>query len=383
MILAVADDISGAAEIAAAGRTFGLTAQVRMKAAGNESADLVVVDTDSRYKSGDPARDIKQALACDSNSVEWYYKKVDSVLRGNVSAELYAMMKILNTNRTILAPANPSKARVISDGQYLIDGQPLHETDFAKDPDYPVKSSNVVELLNAPRDCPVNLRTWKTYNSHEHGIIVAEAQNVNDLTQWAERLDKHTLAAGGSDFFKAILEKKLSTKEIPSNVGISAVSGKKLFVCGSSSDCSKKAVTQAGDLGIPICPMPDILFQKSDVDDTLIQKWADDVLGALSESDCVIIAILQPVARDSRLAENMRMKTAALVQRVLDTAEVHELLIEGGATAEAVLRALQYEMFDVLAEYAPGVVQMRTSGSQEQYVTIKPGSYPWPERIWM
>ena len=77
------------------------------------------------------------------------------------------------------------------------------------------------------------------------------------------------------------------------------------------------------------------------------------------------------------------MKTAALVRTILDTAEISELFIEGGATAEAVLGALQYETFDVLAEYAPGVVQMRAVGQKEHYITIKPGSYPWPEGIWM
>ena len=383
MILAVADDISGAAEIAAAGRTFGLTAQVRMKTHGGASSELVVIDTDSRYRTGDPAGDISQALAYDGSSVEWYYKKVDSVLRGNVFLEINVMMKILNKNRAVLAPANPSKARVISNGQYFIDGRPLHETDFANDPDYPVKSSNVVELLKAPQDFPVHLRTWKTYNSLEEGIIVAEAQNSNDLTQWAGLLDEHTLAAGGSDFFRAILENKMPAKKVPCYVNISAVSGKKLFVCGSSSDNSKKAVAQAGDSGIPVCPMPDALFQEFSLDDTLIRKWAENVLDALSQSDRVITAIPQLTVRDSRLAKNLLMKTAALVRMVLGAAEIHELFIEGGATAEAVLRRLRYKRFDVLAEYAPGVVQMRAPGQKKLYVTIKPGSYPWPNNIWM
>ena len=126
MILVVADDISGAAEIAATGRTFGLTVQLQMKPAAGSSAELVVIDTDTRYKSIDPRRDIENALInYDTTLVEWYYKKVDSVLRGNISTELCAMMQILKKNRTILAPANPTKARVISDGQYFIDGRPL------------------------------------------------------------------------------------------------------------------------------------------------------------------------------------------------------------------------------------------------------------------
>jgi uncharacterized protein YgbK (DUF1537 family) len=383
MILAVADDITGAAEIAAVGRTFGLTAQLQIKIARSTSHDLVVVDTDTRYRSSESVSDIEQALAsCDKSSVEWYYKKVDSVLRGNVAQELCAMMHILHKNRAILAPANPTKARVISNGQYFINGQPLEKTDFANDPEYPAKSSSIVELLNVPRDCPLHIRTYKTYNSSENGIIIAEAESMNDLVRWSEHMDEHTLAAGGSDFFSAMLEKKLPSSKASSEINVAAISGKKLFVCGSTSQTSRKAVAQAGDLGIPVCPMPDILFKNTPADDTLIGKWVDDVLDALSKSGRVITAILQPVVRDSKLAQNLRMKTATLVRMILNMEKITELFIEGGATAEAVLHELQWDTFNVTAEYAPGVVQMCVLGKPDNYVTIKPGSYPWPDRIW-
>jgi len=404
MILAVADDITGAAEIAAVGRTFGLTAQIQIKVASNTASDLVVVDTDTRYRRGDPARDIKQALAdCDRTSVEWYYKKVDSVLRGNVAEELYVMMQTLQKNRTILAPGNPTKARVISNGQYFINGQPLHETDFANDPEYPAVSSKVSELLNVPPGCSLHVRTCETYNGNENGIIVAEAESMNDLVRWSEHVDVHTLAAGGSDFFSAMLEKKLPSSRVPLETEIAAVSGKKLFVCGSTSQTSRKAVVQAGDLGIPVCPMPDTLFKNTlhsmanaTADDTLIRQWADRILQALSISGRVIIAILQPVVQASpkgwtgskpppaaKLAQNLRITMAAVVQKVFSSAKINELFIDGGATAEAVLRALQWGTFDVTGQYAPGVVQMRVSEGSDNYVTIKPGSYLWPNRIWI
>lgn len=417
MILVVADDISGAAEIAAVGQMFDLTAQIQTKVARSTSPDttlrstsLMVIDTDTRYRMGDPVRYIEEALAdYDRVSVEWHYKKVDSVLRGNVAEELCAMMKILQKDRTILAPANPSKARVISNGQYFINGQLLHETDFANDPDYPAISSNVVKLLNVPQGCPLQVRTWKTYNDYEQGIIVAEAESMNDLVRWSEHVDEHTLAAGGSDFFRAMLEKKLPSSRAPSGSDIAAVSGKKLFVCGSASDSSRKAVAQAGDLGIPVCPMPDTLFDDTPANDALLRQWADCVLEALSASDRAIIAILQPVVRASptrakprtgssqpsagwtgskpppaaKLAKSLRMKTTALVQMIVSKTTIHELFIEGGATAEAVLRELNWQRFDVIGQYAPGVVQMRVAAQPEHYVTIKPGSYPWPKRIWI
>ena len=396
MILVVADDISGAAEIAAVGRIFGLRAQVQIKAAKSTSSDttlrssaslrstsLLVVDTDTRYAMGDPARDIKEALAkFDMARIEWHYKKVDSVLRGNVAEELCAMMQILQKDRAILAPANPTKARIISNGQYFINGRPLHETDFANDPEFPATSSMVADLLNVPQGCPLQVRTWRTYNNSERGIIVAEAESMNDLYRWSEYLDEHTLAAGGSDFFKAVLEKRFPSNRVLSKPEVAVVPGKKLFVCGSASDSSRKAVAGAHDLGMPVCPMPDALFDDTAAKDTLLKEWADCVLEALSKSGLAIIAILQPVVRNSKLAQNLRIKTAALVKMVVGRTTIHELLIEGGATAEAVLRELQWQRLDVIGQYAPGVVRMRAVELSKQFVTIKPGSYPWPKRIW-
>ena len=128
--------------------------------------------------------------------------------------------------------------------------------------------------------------------------------------------------------------------------------------------------------------MPDDLFNAAAADDALLRQWTDGVLEALSASDRVVIAVLQPVVNDSKLAENLRTTIAAMVQRIVSSARIHELFIDGGATAGAVLHALQCRTLEVLGQYAPGVVQMRIAGQSERYVTIKPGSYPWPNRIW-
>jgi uncharacterized protein YgbK (DUF1537 family) len=96
-----------------------------------------------------------------------------------------------------------------------------------------------------------------------------------------------------------------------------------------------------------------LIFKDTLADDTLFRQWADGVLEALSTSDRVIIAILQPVVHDSELAQNLRITIATVVQRVVSSAKIHELFIEGGATAEAVLRTPQWETLDVLAEYGP------------------------------
>jgi len=73
-----------------------------------------------------------------------------------------------------------------------------------------------------------------------------------------------------------------------------------------------------------------------------------------------------------------REKIAAQVRQALSETTVRELVIEGGSTAYAVLRAVGLKSFVPVEELAPGVVRMRAG---EMYITVKPGSYAWPEKL--
>ena len=52
-----------------------------------------------------------------------------------------------------------------------------------------------------------------------------------------------------------------------------------------------------------------------------------------------------------------------------------ELVIEGGATAFAILNRLGWNSFTITEEIAPGVIRMQADNGT--HVTMKPGSYPW------
>jgi len=383
MIVVVADDMSGAAEIAGIGWRFGLVAQIQMRFAPDHGVDLVVVNTSTRGATEDVARGIVGTLAHKVNDTDvlWCYKKVDSVLRGHVCAELDVLMRALQKPRAILAPANPSKGRTIVDGRYCIDHRPLHETSFANDPEYPASSCLVTDLLDVSRGCPVLVLRHSAYQGHEKGIIVAEAESQEDLSHWAARIDGSTLAAGGSDFFSAVLEQRTGPKRVRSASEVVRPAGPKLFVCGSASECSRQAVRRARRLGIPGCPMPDPLLGHVTSPGPLTDQWVEDVLDALRVEGQAMVAIPQPVVKDAQLAHRLSAYMATLVEAVVGRTIIRELILEGGATAEAVLARLGWTTLKVLGEYGPGVVQLCMSGQENLLVTIKPGSYPWPEGI--
>jgi len=119
MIGVIADDLTGAAELGAAGLRHGWSAEIVRHGKPSGRADLVCVDTDSR--SCDPAKAASLAGAAArmlrAAGATWIYKKVDSVLRGQVTAEVEAVMKQLELDRAFLLPANHSLGRTIRDGQ--------------------------------------------------------------------------------------------------------------------------------------------------------------------------------------------------------------------------------------------------------------------------
>ena len=59
-----------------------------------------------------------------------------------------------------------------------------------------------------------------------------------------------------------------------------------------------------------------------------------------------------------------------------------ELLVEGGATAAAILQRLHLQAFTPVEELAPGVIRMQVAGNRQLCLTLKPGSYDWPAALW-
>lgn len=380
MIVVIADDLSGATEIAGIGRRSGLSAQVQHRFLPTPKVDLVVVNTQTRKKTRTEACEITKALCRQmaESKVAWCFKKVDSVLRGHVLEELLTTMRALNKPKAILAPANPSRGRTIVQGQYLIDNQPLHKTDFAYDPEYPVASSNIIDLLRASNRSAIQSAPHDQLGCHTKGIVVAEVQSTEDLAPWAGQVDESTLPCGGADFFTAIITRRLGRGAEPKAPTYDPAVGKTLIVCGSASAYSRAKVEDLRDNGIPVCPMPKALFKNVHGNNDSMARWIQDVETALQTQDMAVVAITEPVQQDITSAHGLRSCKASLVQAVLDHITVQELFIEGGATAETIISLLNWTTLHAIGEFCPGVVQLSPSDSRQQRLTVKPGSYPWP-----
>jgi uncharacterized protein YgbK (DUF1537 family) len=383
VIAVVADDFTGAAELAAVGLRYGLSAEVQTVVDFDSKADLVAIDTDTRSRAPqEAAAEVKRVVKkLQKVPAEWIYKKVDSVLRGPVVAELEAVLTSLGRDRIMLVPANPFFGRKLYQGHYFINDKPLDETDFAGDPEYPAVSSDVLTMLGPTGSLPTCVLNIKQAIPSA-GIVVGEASSETDLTTWARYCDDRTVPAGAAEFFAALLEVRGFRLSPPASRDVSVQSKTSLFVCASSSHYSHKAVEEARGRGIGVSEMPPELLQPADRTDELLQRWTDDTITAIERHAKVIVAIGQPIVPNPQLAQNLRLYTAALVENVLKQTTVDEVYIEGGATASAVVGRLGWTRLSPCCELAPGVVRMRVQQERHQYLTVKPGSYPSCDEVW-
>jgi len=384
MIGVVADDLTGAAELGAVGWRYGLSSEVLVAGRPGGGSELVCVDTDSRgcppeeagRRAATAARELRSAGA------KWIYKKVDSVLRGQIVAELEAVMRELSLPRTLLVPVNPSLGRVIRQGHYLVQGKPIHETDFRFDPEYPRRSSEVGQLLGNSISAAIHV-CRADESLPPAGIIVGEAASADDLQRWASRRAESTLLAGGADFFAARLTAAgFQAADRSEDSPPAASSDKKLFVSGSTSEACHEFVTRSREQGVPVFSLPPEVAQGRGFAATVRQQLADQIVAALRAKPGAILSIGLPLVSEPSIARQLTGHLTDLAQAVLARTQGIHVHVEGGATAASLIRRMNWTRLKVVRELAPGVVLLRPDSDPPGLLTLKPGSYRWSETEW-
>ena len=147
-LVVVADDLTGAMDTAHGFAERGCETRVGVAPSDVPSADVIAVNSDSRYVD---ARTAASAVRrCVSGLDATIYKKVDSTLRGNVVAEVDAAIEESGAELAIVAPAFPATGRTTRDGIHRVDGVPLDETEYAADENGP-STADLPRLLGASR----------------------------------------------------------------------------------------------------------------------------------------------------------------------------------------------------------------------------------------
>ena len=369
-IVVIADDLSGAAELAGIAFARGHSAEVQRQCFDPASAaEVIAVDTDSRGLSAEAAADhVREAAkAVVAAQPAWIYKKVDSVLRGNVRAEIEALLAITGHERALLTPANPSRGRTIEGGCLLIRGVPLDETGFALDPEHPRRSSRVGDLLGIA-DLPVS------------DFLLPDVASPGALVALATEVDDRTLPAGAADFFAALLDSRAAPFAAVSAVSLHpGLDLPALLVCGSRASWATRA-GECAAVGVPLTTFAPAL-EGERLPNAEMAACAKHAASRLATAGRLLLGIgpIESAASPADLVNCLADLTALVLERT----PVASLLLEGGATAAAVAARLGWTRLAVSAK-APagiGILQPLMAAAAPQ-VWIKPGSYPWPDAVW-
>ena len=397
-LLIIADDLTGAADCGVAGASYGLTSVVVLgEAEGETDTDVLAIDANTRRLNA------KDAAAETARLVRMYmpgskcllFKKLDSTLRGNVAAELAA---VLSTRREIagdrtrivalLAPAFPAAGRTTANGRQLIHGRPLEDSDSTQC-ERPRCRSNIPEILRdegmssalidiaTVRSGTRSLRTAISRVAEEVDVIVCDGETNHDLqeiaiasmvlgpgTVWAGSagLAHHLPRAAGFAFAR------VSIPDQP------LASGPTLFVVGSRSYTSREqvALLAASPNILTISVSNQILIEGASS-----ELWQEHKLAMTELLNSGRDVVVLPVSEHSIESNDVPLLSAALAQLVAPCSQsVGALVATGGETARAVLDAWRVSRLHLIGELEAGLpLSLAENGNRWLPILTKAGSF--------
>ena len=202
-ILVLADDLTGALEVGAKFAAAGVDSRVlTLPGLGpltlQAAEGALVVDTETRHATpAEAARQVFElARAARDEAYAHLYKKTDSTLRGNIGAELAALIEAFDGAPVLYVPAYPQMGRTVVNGSLYVDGVPVVSTAFSHDGLNPVRESHIPSLLAAQCRFPARLaRVEQIADSSPWSVVVCDGETDADVETAAQ-------AFAGSEVFK-------------------------------------------------------------------------------------------------------------------------------------------------------------------------------------
>lgn len=370
----LADDLSGALEAAAAFHDAGrrvriaLTPEAALAAA---PGDVIGFTTETRNATPAAAADrVAQVLARareHARGGRFLCKKIDSTLRGPVAAELGVLAAKAPRSRILFCPANPRVGRTVRDGILRVRGAPVAETEFARDPAHPVRTSVIRDLLGAAATARVLIPDIET----EADLAAAVARmRREDGDDWIA-IGSGALARAVAGTLVRPAAAVVTAAEAVASPPIRAVAPSAapvLFVCGSAH---------------PVNEAQALHWQRhTHATAHLVVPGADNTTAIAAAAAELRSGAWSALRLAARAAQGSADSTSALTaicaaaHAVVTASGVRRVLLTGGETAFAFCAALGIHALEVEGELEPGLVLASARvGGNTWRCAIKPGGF--------
>ncbi|MEY8354605.1 four-carbon acid sugar kinase family protein [Lachnospiraceae bacterium 54-53] len=258
LLLIIADDFTGALDTGVQFAAHGIRTRVVVEPDVDFTAyeaKVLVVDTETRHLPAAEAYDVVARLTerAQCAGVSYIYKKTDSALRGNIGAELAAVLNSSGCRHLPFLPAFPQTGRITRGGVHYVDGVPVTESPFGMDPFDPVKHAVVTDLIAEQCDLPARSFPALTAGDsvpQDEGILVFDAADADDLYRTGLQLlgqgELHIMA--GCAGFGAVLPELLCIAAETSRP-LPELDPRLLVVCGSVNPITLAQLDRAESAG--------------------------------------------------------------------------------------------------------------------------------------
>jgi len=392
-ILIIADDLTGAADTGA----MFCSAVGPVDMVGPDSSQppsaAMTVHTDSRHLRPDPAaKAVSHALNAFGHAPSGLvYKKIDSCLRGNIGAEIDALLQTGRFKAAIIAPAFPEQGRTTLNDVHYLNSWPIASTEMSRDPRHPITQSSLSATIAAQTGLPaahVNVSHIERGMAHMQNLVrgfmacgyrhitcdATSQRHLHTLAQLVMAGDTTLLPVGSAGLAKAMAALMPPFQQTPRLPDIE----KLLFICGSAA---KTLHTQLDRLREQLgCGQqiwqPDTLLATEPLPAAIpIADWkANAYILRISPID------RRGPARDpDTLVNALARQAIELVQK----ARPEGLALSGGDTAQAVLTRLGAHTLRLRQIVCPGIVYGQVVGGIWNNLNIftKAGAFGKPNAL--
>ncbi len=402
-----ADDFSGAAEVGCCFVEHGLSAQVSLgtgtvsgtddagASAGGQVTDAVVIDTHSRGLSGTEAEAlVKDAFSAPAASTaQVMFKKMDSLWRGNISAETAALAGL--GYHVVVAGALPHLQRTVRAGRPLVAGSPLAETDLWQ-AEVSAPPVDIPSLLRPEEPATVQSLELEAVRSSRvpfllaglldgrPALVVADGETVEDLEHVVDALLELGFQSGGRRIVLVgtggaadVLAQRLAAKVARNAQSVAAADATTadpqgaerpvLAVVGSASKTAQAQLARLEAEGFRVVRLHPLYAGAKDAYAPQLAQVSAD----LRAGHRVAITLAAAKVDPSGAARIVQALSAFAAQAAKATAT--DLILTGGETAREVLDAVGRSSLVPLAAVQHGAVLSRADDGT--LVGTKPGSF--------
>lgn len=405
MIGAIADDFTGATDVAVAFRRAGLRTLVYFDVPDHPidaPADAVVIALKTRTVSVPEA--VSESLAAarwlqENGSAQLYFKycsTFDSRPEGNIGPVADALADLTGARVTPIVPSSPPHRRTQYMGKLFVGRQLLAESPMRHHPLTPMRLSSVSDILAPQTARTITLLDLadvrqgsaalqqKVVALPDRSYAVVDAIDDGDLLEVARAFADEPFLTGAAGLAAAlgtvVRERQAGDStaiEFPAPADVDPAPGVVLAGSCSARTLQQIAVmTERGHPHLHVRAEDGVLPEDLAADALTWFDQQDPATGPLIYSSLPPDELAQVQARLGTAAASALLERAmGLIARGLVERGVTRVVVAGGETSGAVVQALSVEGAEIGAEAAPGVPWIRTLGAHPLTLLLKSGNF--------